>query len=288
MPSSIMINAPAKVNLTLDVKYKRQDGYHEIESVMHQVNLCDQLILEKSRKTSIASNSKLIPQDENNLAYKASRALLDKYGIKEGVRIFIEKNIPVEAGLAGGSSNAAAVLEGVNRLYALGADQNMLKKIGSHLGSDIPFCLQGGTALATGRGELLQGLNPGPCLTMVLVKPTFSLSTAEVYRGLDLDGFNERPDTRAFIEAWDDHDLKAIANNMINVMESYSIRKYPEISHLKDEMIEKGAMAAVMSGSGPTVLGLFNNGEQARKTFNSLRERYQEAFLVSSYDRSDL
>ncbi len=289
MYKKILVKAPAKVNLTLDVKYKRQDGYHELETVMHQVDLFDRLFLEVGGDQSIVinSNSQEIPHDYDNLVYKAAQTIMEKYGFKAGVNVFIEKNIPVEAGLAGGSSDAAAALYGINELFSLGASMEELLEMGATLGSDIPFCLYGATALARGRGELLEAMPQGPELILVLVKPPFQVSTAEVYRSLDLDQINLHPNNLQFLGAWAECNLNAIAANMVNVLESVTINKYPELERIKKELVGMGALNAVMSGSGPTIMGLFADRELANSAMTIMKEQYKHTYLVSSYVRSD-
>lgn len=283
MAKIIAVNAPAKVNLTLDAKYKRPDGYHELETIMHQIDLCDRLILEQNREIVIDSNSKQIPLDKSNLAYRAAAGFLEEFGIKEGVRIFIEKTIPVGAGLAGGSTDAAAVLSGLNRLYDLGAGLDDLMRIAASLGSDVPFCLRGGTALATGRGEILESYYPSHALTMVLVKPPFEVSTAQVYGALDLTTIKNHPDAREFLAAWEHNNLESMALNMINVLESVTVNRYPEISQIKQRLLDMGAAAVLMSGSGPSVFGLFGSTGEAESARDQMKDMYQEIFLASSY-----
>lgn len=287
MAKIIAVNAPAKVNLTLDVKYKRTDGYHELETIMHQIDLCDRLVLEQSREIIVDSNSPQIPRGKDNLAYRAAAEFMVKFGIKEGVKVFIEKTIPVGAGLAGGSTDAAAVISGLNRLYDLGADLDDLMPIAASLGSDVPFCLQGGTALATGRGEILRPVNPAHALTLVLVKPPFEVSTAQVYGGLDLTMIKSHPDARELLHAWDNNNLEGMALNMINVLESVTINRFPEIGQIKQTLLDLGAAAVLMSGSGPSVFGLFNNMVRAASARDHMKDIYQEVFLVSSYTGSD-
>jgi 4-diphosphocytidyl-2-C-methyl-D-erythritol kinase len=287
MAKLIEINAPAKVNLTLDVKYKRPDGYHELETVMHQIDLCDRLILEQNRDIIIESNSTQIPRGKDNLACRAAAEFLGIFGIKEGVKIFIEKTIPVGAGLAGGSTDAAAVISGLNRLYDLGAGMDDLMPIAASLGSDVPFCLQGGTALAAGRGEILQPVYPAHALTLVLVKPPFEVSTAQVYGHLDLTVVKDRPDARELLVAWDHNNLEDMALNMINVLENVTIYRFPEIGRIKNRLLDLGAKAVLMSGSGPSVFGLFDNMDRAASARDQMRDMYQEVFVVSSYMGSD-
>ncbi|MEN6348932.1 MAG: 4-(cytidine 5'-diphospho)-2-C-methyl-D-erythritol kinase [Syntrophomonas sp.] len=287
MAKIIAVNAPAKVNLTLDVKYKRPDGYHELETIMHQIDLCDRIIMEKGREIVVDSNSTQIPMDDSNLAYKAAARILGIYGIKEGVKLFIEKTIPVGAGLAGGSTDAAAVLSGLNLLYDLGAGMNDLMPIAASLGSDVPFCMQGGTALATGRGEILQPLYPTHTLTLVLVKPQFEVSTAAVYGALDLTLVKKRPDARNLLTAWDHNNLENMALNMVNVLENVTIKLFPEIGLIKERLLTLGASAVLMSGSGPSVFGLFDSMIKADSARDQMKDIYQEVFLVSSYMGSD-
>lgn len=284
MRRNIILKAPAKVNLTLDVKGKRSDGYHELETVMHQVNLLDIIIISQAAGgIQIKSNSSLIPTNEENLAYQAAEMILGEYAHKEGVEIYIEKNIPVGAGLAGGSTDAAAVILGINQLYDLGLEEEELLEMAASIGSDVAFCLAGGSKLARGRGEILSKLPQRMIPYIILVKPDFQLSTAEVYRELDLTQVEEFPDNAAFLAAWEAYDIINIARNMRNVLETVSIRKYPEIAAIKAELLETGALNALMSGSGPSVMGIFMEEEQALKAREKFQTRYQEVFLLSSY-----
>jgi 4-diphosphocytidyl-2-C-methyl-D-erythritol kinase len=284
MRDKLIVEAPAKVNLTLDVKGKRTDGYHELETVMHQISLRDRIYLERlDQGIRLITNSALLSDGEENLAYRAAQLLFTEYGIKAGIGIFIEKNIPVGAGLAGGSTDAAAVLRGVNQLLGLPATEPALLDLAAKLGSDVPFCLQGGTALARGRGEILTGVEHRR-LEMVLVKPDFQLSTAEVYRSLRMDRIEFRPDHAAFFDAWNNYDIIGIAKNSRNVLETVSIGQYPQISVIKQELIRLGALNAVMSGSGPTVCGIFLTREEGCKAWQQMKQQYKESYLVSSYN----
>lgn len=288
MLQDIIIQAPAKINLTLGVKGKRPDGYHELETIMHQVNLLDLIHLTPSPKgIRVKSNSAKIPGGAENLAYKAADLILDQYAVNGGVDIFIEKNIPVGAGLAGGSTDAAAVILGLDRLYDLGLDQKTLLEAGAAIGSDVPFCIAGGTALARGRGEILTPLPSCNRLEIVLVKPDFELSTAAVYGALSAKNLELQPNTAAFLEAWEKCDIISIACHMGNVLETVSIKQHPVLDAIKQEMRSQGALGAVMSGSGPTVIGIFREFETARKAKNWFQTRYQEVYLVSSYDRGE-
>lgn len=305
---TISVEAPAKVNLTLDVRYKRGDGYHELETVMHQIGLVDRIIIQRGRRGEInlSSNHPTLPNNKENLAYQAARLLLQENG-QDGVDIYIEKNIPLGAGLAGGSSDAAAVLWGMNRLFDYQLETTQLMQLAARLGSDVPFCLlgrekarwgaanqvvahgevPGATAIARGRGELLEEI-PGCCLPWVLlVKPDFQISTAEVYRNLRLEELEQRPDTAAFLAAWQDCDIMNIALNLVNVLESVSVKQNPEIAAIKADMAKYGALKALMSGSGPAVFGIFDEEKRARRARDKFLNGYSEVFLVSSYGRGD-
>jgi 4-diphosphocytidyl-2-C-methyl-D-erythritol kinase len=280
----LVVETPAKINLTLDVLGKRSDGYHELETVMHQINLVDKIYLRKEIcGITINSNSKQIPHNEQNLTYKAAALMFKNFQIKEGISIFIEKRIPVGAGLAGGSTDAAAVLTGINDLCGLKAGRDDIMQLAALIGSDVPFCVLGGTALARGRGEILQPLTSALKLSILLVKPDFQLSTADVYRALDLKQVEVRPDNVAFLDAWKNCDIIGVANNMANVLESVSIKKHREIALLKQRLIQLGALNALMSGSGPSVFGIFTDQKQAQQACEILQQDYREVYLVSSY-----
>ncbi|MDD3024712.1 MAG: 4-(cytidine 5'-diphospho)-2-C-methyl-D-erythritol kinase [Syntrophomonadaceae bacterium] len=287
MHSKIEVTAPAKINLTLDIKGKRADGYHELETVMQQIDLLDRITIELTSEGSISvdSNSSFIPHDKENLACQAAALFLDKYGCEEGVRIFIEKSIPIGAGLAGGSSDAAAVLWGLNRLLDCKLEEQDLLNLGAQIGSDVPFCLLGGSALARGRGELLQPLKQSVPLLLLLVKPDFQVSTAEVYKQFNLAQVERFPDTRAFLESWRKCDIIGIAAHMENVLESVSIKIFPEIALIKEKLKKLGALNALMSGSGPSVFAVFTDRVLALKAMENMRTSYREVFLVSSYEK---
>jgi 4-diphosphocytidyl-2-C-methyl-D-erythritol kinase len=288
MVGEIVIEAPAKINLTLDVLGKREDGYHELETVMHQIDLVDIIHLKPCPQgISVESNSGAIPNDENNLAYRAASLILKRYPDLGGIQIFIDKRIPVGAGLAGGSTDAAAVLLGLNRLYQLGMNQATLLEQATLLGSDVPFCLTGGTALARGKGELLTPLSGCHLAHIVLVKPDFQLSTADVYGALDLSKVSIRPHTTAFLEAWTKCDIISIVRHLGNILENVSIKKHPELEIIRQEMLDLGALGTVMSGSGPTMLGIFAQSREAASASQWFSARYQEVYMVSSYDRGD-
>lgn len=302
---TFVVEAPAKVNLTLDVKYKRADGYHELESIMHQIDLVDRITIRKGPKGTISlrSNNPALPNDHRNLAYKAAQLLLTEFGHGEGVDISIEKNIPLGAGLAGGSTDAAAVLWGMNQVFGYNQDLAALIRVATTLGSDIPFCLLGrhyqaddkqsiqgqlgATAIARGRGEVLEQLPNRYLPWILLVKPDYEVSTAEVYQGFRLNEVRKRPDITAFLAAWQDCDIMNIAKNLVNVLESVSMRLYPEIVSIKADMIEYGALNALMSGSGPTVFGIFDEVKTAEQAREKFLKHYDQVFLISSYGRGE-
>lgn len=299
---TVTIEAPAKINLTLDVKGKRSDGYHELETVMHQVNLFDRITLEtRSAGIEVATNSNSIPLDQDNLAYKAALMILQECRSGAGIKIFIEKNIPVGAGLAGGSTDAAAVLAGMNYLYDYRFSRRQLLEMAVAIGSDVAFCLsgeyyeprpgellsRGATVVARGRGELLETLPTRTIPYILIVKPDFELSTAQVYAELDLSAVEKFPDTRSFLQVWYKGDIINISVYMANVLESVSIRKKPEIGIIKSRLIEMGALNALMSGSGPSVFAIFPDKEKAFRAYQTLKNEYQEVYLLSSYIRGD-
>lgn len=283
MSNQISILAPAKINLTLDVLGKRSDGYHELATVMHQVDLCDRIHIQRIEAGIVLdSDSREMPLDRENLAVQAAALLLERFRSGGGVHIFIEKKIPVGAGLAGGSTDAAAVLTALNQLLDLGCSLEELQLMGAELGSDIPFCLAGGTALCTGRGEIVQPLAPGPRLHFLLVKPPYSLSTARVYQNYRPERVFSRPRLEPFISAWQRCDMMEVARQMGNVLESVSIEMKPEIQAIKDQALALGAIAAIMSGSGPTVAALFPGAEEAREAAVRMGKQYCQCYAVCS------
>jgi 4-diphosphocytidyl-2-C-methyl-D-erythritol kinase len=286
--SACSLEAPAKVNLTLDILSKRTDGYHELVTVMHQIDLADRICLEKGGiDIRVSSNSSQIPDNEENLAYKAARLMYEKFGLREGLQIYIEKNIPVGAGLAGGSTDAAAVISGINKLYGLKLEIPALLALGAQIGSDVPFCLMGGTALARSRGEILSQLTEGPLLYVVLVKPDFQISTRAVYQAFRLEKVLKSPDTTAFLAAWHNYDMINIAREMSNVLETVSMEEHPEIAAIKKQLLSLGALNSLMSGSGPSVFGLFASQKVAEEAFIKMQSQYRESFIVSSYRKGE-
>ncbi|WP_281976239.1 4-(cytidine 5'-diphospho)-2-C-methyl-D-erythritol kinase [Halobacillus litoralis] len=276
----ILEKAPAKINLSLDVLHKRSDGFHEVEMVMTTVDLADRIELTpRPSEISVESESRFVPNDERNLAYRAAKLLKDRFGVDKGVKIFIEKNIPVAAGLAGGSSDAAAVLRGVNRMWGLGLGMDELARLGAEIGSDVSFCVYGGTALATGRGEKIQSMQAPPPCWVVLSKPTIGVSTQSIYQNLDLDGA-EHPNTTAMVEALKNGDYEGICANVGNTLEGVTLALHEEVGQIKTQMKQAGADAVLMSGSGPTVFSLVEQDARAQRIYNSLKGFCTEVYMV--------
>jgi len=277
----LYIKAPAKINLTLDVLRKRSDGYHEVEMIMTTVDLSDRIGLENraDSKIQIISADRYVPDDHRNLAYQAAKLLKDTYGIASGVTILLEKKIPVAAGLAGGSSDAAATLKGLNQLWDLGLSLDKLAEHGAKIGSDVSFCVYGGTALATGRGEKIEHLPSPPNCWIILAKPSIGVSTADVYGGLKMDRVIH-PNTREMIRAITEKDYGLMCSSMGNALESVTLGLYPEVSLLKEQMIKFGADAVLMSGSGPTVFGLVQHESRVNRIYNGLRGFCDEVYAV--------
>lgn len=276
------LRAYAKVNLGLDVVRKREDGYHEVSMIMQTVKLFDRLHFEKQQEDTIelTTNLKFLPVDENNLVYKVARQLKEEFQIKEGVRIHLDKHIPVAAGMAGGSSDCAAALFGMNRMFGLNLSRKELMERGVKLGADVPYCIMRGTALSEGIGEILTPLPPMPDCYIVIAKPPISVSTKYVYEHLDLPNLEHHPNISAMIEALKNHDLKGITATMENVLETVTIHEYPVIKDIKTMMLEAGAENALMSGSGPTVFGIFTDKELAVKANDTI---YQSGLAKQVY-----
>lgn len=270
----ISLKALAKINLGLDVLGKREDGYHEVRMVMQTIHLYDRVEIKKTRSPHIHVETNLyyLPVNEDNLVYRAAKLMKDEFQIKEGVRIVLQKFIPVAAGLAGGSSDAAAVLVGMNRIFNLGLKQNKLMELGLKIGADVPFCIMRGTALAEEIGEKLTALPPMPKCPVLIAKPAISVSTKAVYEGLKLYDGMEHPDIDGVMEGIQQKDLKGVASHMGNILETVTIPMYPVIEDIKKLMLENGALNAMMSGSGPTVFGLFPNEKEIRRAYEALKQ----------------
>ncbi|MBT2690819.1 4-(cytidine 5'-diphospho)-2-C-methyl-D-erythritol kinase [Bacillus sp. ISL-47] len=277
----VMVKAPAKINLSLDVLHKREDGYHEVEMIMTTIDLADRLeltLLDKN-EIKIISHNRFVPDDQRNLAYQAAHLLKERFQVQKGVAITIEKTIPVAAGLAGGSSDAAAALRGLNKLWELGLTMDELAEIGSEIGSDVSFCVYGGTALARGRGEMIKELPAPPTCWVILAKPFIGVSTADVYRRLDVNQI-QHPNTSGMIEAIHNGNYEGVCHNLGNVLEDVTLQMHPEVAQIKDQMKRFGADAVLMSGSGPTVFGLVHHDSRMHRIYNGLRGFCDQVFAV--------
>lgn len=282
------LQAFAKINLGLDVLGKREDGYHEVRMIMQTIRMYDQLDMRKSVEPGIhlTTNKKYIPVDENNLVWRAAKLMMDTCGIIEGVSIHLHKVIPVAAGMAGGSSDAAATLVGMNRLFHCELSKEKLMELGVQIGADVPYCVLRGTALAEGIGEKLTVLPPMPDCWILIGKPGISVSTKYVYTTLDLNTDTVHPDIDGMKKALEDGNLYGITERMGNVLQDVTIPAYPEVERIKEQMKTLGAVNAMMSGSGPTVFGIFDNEEKAQEACQKLRESgsCQQVFLTVPFN----
>lgn len=267
------IKAYAKINLGLDVIKRREDGYHEVRMIMQSIDLSDELIVEEKDSPGIAisTNNGELPVNEDNLIYKAAKLLSDEFGINKGVDIKLTKNIPIAAGLAGGSTDAAATMIALNELWDLRLSQKDLMSLSVKIGADVPYCIMGGTVIAEGIGEKLTPINNCPDCFLLIAKPPVGVSTKYVYQNLKIEG-NSHPDIDAIISAIDASDIKSVANNLGNILESVTIPLHPVIDTIKNMMVEDGALGSLMSGSGPTIFGIFDNEELALKSKNRIEE----------------
>lgn len=285
---SITVKAYAKINLGLDVLRKREDGYHDVSMIMQSLDLHDTITITPStvKGTTITTNLSYLPINQDNLVYKAASLFMSTIGVEDGLQIALEKNIPVAAGLAGGSTDAAATLMGLNRLYRAGLSKEALMKLGIKLGADVPYCMLLGTALSEGIGEVLTPLPPMPTCSILLVKPDISVSTRYVYENLRLKDGIAHPDINAMMAALKVSDIYTLAKTMDNILQTVTIKDYPVISDIKEKMKELGALTSLMSGSGPTVFGIFQNRELAKKALTYFR-KYQhygkQVFLTRPY-----
>lgn len=284
----IKMKALAKINLGLDVVRKREDGYHEVRMIMQTISLYDKIFIKKTKNTGIRVSTNLyyLPNNENNLVYKAAKLLIDEFDIKNGVSMKLEKYIPVAAGMAGGSADAAAVLIGMNKLFGLGLSRKQLMDRGVSIGADVPYCIMRGTALAEGIGERLTKLKPLPKCYILIAKPGISVSTKFVYGNLKADEIEKHPDIDGIIEAIDNADILSVAERLGNVLEDVTIREYPVIDELKQFMKDRGALNSLMSGSGPTVFGIFTDKDMADKAYMELKGdlRAKQVYLTSVYN----
>ena len=290
MKDRIQLKALAKINLGLDVLRRREDGYHEVKMIMQTISLHDDLEIRriKTPEIQVKTNLYYLPTNENNLVYKAAKLLMDEFGIKEGVAIQLKKRIPVAAGMAGGSTDGAAVLWGMNQMYGLGLSRQELMERGVKLGADVPYCVQRGTALAEGIGERLSVLPSMPKCTILIAKPGISVSTKFVYENLHANDLKpeQHPDVDRMIEAMKEKNLDLLCERMGNVLETVTIPAYPVIQEIKEHMMACGAAGSMMSGSGPTVFGIFHSPVQAKAAMKDLKVNglAKQLYLTTPYN----
>lgn len=267
--------AYAKINLGLDVIRRRPDGYHEVKMIMQSVGIYDRLTFQRAdwEGIRISLDHAELPCDQNNLIYKAAQLIMDAYGIKNGVEITLNKNIPIAAGMAGGSTDAAAVFHGLNELFGLGMSLQDMKEMGVKIGADVPYCIMGGTALSEGIGEILTPLSDPPDAHLLIAKPDINVSTKFVYENLHADTLTDHPDIDGMVKALNEGNLKGITDRMGNVLETVTVKEYPIIDRIKKEMLSGGAENALMSGSGPTVFGIYKEKKAAEKCCEAIREQ---------------
>lgn len=286
--NDISLKALAKINLGLDVVRRREDGYHEVRMIMQTIQLYDRLDIKRTQEPGIQiqTNLSFLPVNENNLIYKAAKLLMDEFSITDGVSVKLDKRIPVAAGMAGGSTDAAAMLIGVNRLFSLGLTKRQLMERGVQIGADVPYCIMRGTALAEGIGEALSPLPPMVKCPVLIAKPSISVSTKFVYQNLKLDDTTIHPDIDRLIDDIKAKNLRDIAAHMGNVLETVTIPNYPVIDEIKKHMLSNGAVGAMMSGSGPTVFGLFDDEDTAKKAYKAMRSSHlaRQVYLTSVYN----
>lgn len=269
------LKAYGKINLGLDVIRKRPDGYHDLDMVMQMVDVYDDVILTQIEGTEIVvrTDTAVLSNGTDNLAYMAARLLMDEFGITQGLEITIKKRIPIAGGMAGGSSDCAATLKGVNQMFDLGLSKEELMERGVRLGADVPYCILGGTAIARGIGEILTPLPTPPECHVIIAKPPVSVSTAFVYGNIRPDKIERRPDIEAMVSAIKTQDLYKLAESLYNVMEDITVPQYPIIQEIKTVMLDNGALNSIMSGSGPTVFGLYDDIEKAEQTVELLKAK---------------
>ena len=286
--NDISLKALAKINLGLDVVRRREDGYHEVRMIMQTIQLYDRLDIKRTQEPGIQiqTNLSFLPVNENNLIYKAAKLLMDEFSITDGVSVKLDKRIPVAAGMAGGSTDAAAMLIGVNRLFSLGLTKRQLMERGVQIGADVPYCIMRGTALAEGIGEALSPLPPMVKCPVLVAKPSISVSTKFVYQNLKLDDTTIHPDIDRLIDDIKAKNLHDIAAHMGNVLETVTIPNYQVIDEIKKHMLSNGAVGAMMSGSGPTVFGLFDDEDTAKKAYKAMRSSHlaRQVYLTSVYN----
>lgn len=280
----LKLKAKAKINLGLDVVRKREDGYHEVRMIMQMINLYDKITLRKKTEPGITvtANLSYLPVNEDNLVYRAAKLLMDEFQVDGGLEIELQKYIPVAAGMAGGSTDAAAVMVGVNRIFQLGLNKKQLMERGVKIGADVPFCIMRGTALAEGIGEELTPLPAMPHCSLVIAKPKIHVSTRFVYGNLKVGELTEHPDIDGQVQALRENNLEQLVTRMGNVLETVTIPAYPVIDEIKHTMMKYGAMGAMMSGSGPTVFGIFEKEDKAQEVCRLLKKEKaaKQVYLV--------
>ncbi len=283
----IRLKAFAKINLGLDVVRRREDGYHEVRMIMQNINLYDTVTMKKTDDDVIrvSTNLHYLPTNENNLVYQAAKLLKDEFKISTGIEIDLQKYIPVAAGMAGGSSDAAAVLYGMNQLFTLQLTKQELMDRGVRIGADVPYCIMRGTALSEGIGEILTPLSPMPICPILIAKPAISVSTKYVYENLHANELQTHPDIDGIIEAIKASDIKGVADRLENVLETVTKSEYPVIGELESFMKEHGALNAIMSGSGPTVFGIYDHEDTAKKAYTALKQAglAKQVFLTETF-----
>lgn len=287
----IIRNAYAKINLGLDVLRRREDGYHEVKMVMQTISLHDVLTFEETEQAGImlvTDDRPELPEDaQDNLVYKAARLICETFGIEKGVRITLEKNIPIAAGMAGGSTDAAAVFHGLNELWGLSMSTERMQELAVRLGADIPYCIMGGTSLSEGIGEKLTPLPSPPDAVVLIAKPQISVSTKYVYENLHADQLQQHPDIDGMVAAIREGSLAGITGRMENVLETVTQTSYPVIGQIKEMMLKEGAMNSLMSGSGPTVFGIFDNKEKAEAAGQRIREsKLSDEVFVTTFQKA--
>lgn len=286
----VQLRAYGKINLGLDVVRRREDGYHELRMIMQTVGLYDELTMKVLQEDEIrlSTNLSFLPTNQNNLIYKAIKMMKDEFKIEAGVEVELKKRIPVAAGMAGGSSNAAAALVGMNRLFHLKLSKKKLMEYGVKLGADVPYCIMRGTALSEGIGEILTPLPPMPECYILLAKPGVSVSTKYVYQNLDLLKLTSHPDIDGMVSALGEGNLSGICDRLENVLETVTIKDYPMIEEIKQFLIKEGAKGALMSGSGPTIFGIFDKKETAKTALYHLHQYddfIKQAYVVEPFNQ---
>jgi len=279
------IKAYAKINLGLDVIGRLENGYHEVRMIMQTVGICDELTFQKlDEGIVITTDAGELPTDENNLIYKAAKLMFDTYQVQGGVKIHLQKNIPIAAGMAGGSTDAAATMKGIRELYGLECSQEELMALGVKIGADVPYCIMGGTALAEGIGEKLTALPKAPQCYLLVAKPDINVSTKYVYEHLDAEGVDVHPDIDGMLLAIENGDLQGVVERLGNVLENVTVKAHPIITTIKERMMELGASGSMMSGSGPTVFGIFTEENKALDAYEAMKgDKLAKQIFVTTF-----